>query len=42
MAIAALITFAILLVAWIAAPSAPRSTPAPEMAVPEAPEPMAA
>jgi hypothetical protein len=42
MVIAALVTFAILLVAWIVAPSAPRSTPAPEITMPEVAEPIAA
>ena len=42
MVIAALVTFAILLVAWILAPSAPRSKPALEVAIPEVAEPIAA
>lgn len=42
MVIAALVTFAILLVAWILAPSAPRSRPTPEVAISEVAEPVAA
>lgn len=42
MVIAALVTFAILLVAWIVAPSAPRRRPMPEVARTEAAEPIAA
>jgi hypothetical protein len=44
MVIAALITFAILLVAWILAPNAPHraSEPAPEVTVAEAADPIAA
>jgi len=42
MVIAALVTFVILLVAWIAAPSAPRARPQPELTLPEVAEPIAA
>jgi hypothetical protein len=42
MVIAALVTFAILLVAWIVAPSAPRSRPAGKVATSELVEPVPA
>ena len=44
MVIAALVAFAILLIAWIVAPSAPRTKPEPEPEVttPEIVEPIAA
>jgi len=42
MVIAALVAFAILLIAWIVAPSAPRTKPEPEVTTPEIVEPIAA
>jgi hypothetical protein len=42
MVIAALVTFAILLVGWIVAPGAPRSRPTAEVAATELAEPIAA
>lgn len=42
MVIAALVTFAILVIAWIAAPERPLRAPAPEPMLPEVPEPMPA
>lgn len=42
MVIAALVTFALLLIAWIVAPERPLRAPAPEPMAPEVAEPMPA